>query len=147
EPRPTALVAYWGYGDVDGAWYTQPSEHYRKARPLVSKEDAYKGMGGAAVSGSVTKEQGEARGRYYLYLRQNGLWTREVTGFDPERDRTRLDAYCPVRHVSKDYPPTLLIHGTEDTDVPHEQSAAMVRELARHKVAHEFLSVKGAGQR
>src|SRR5262249_51831062 len=21
QPRPTALVAYWGYGDVDGDWY------------------------------------------------------------------------------------------------------------------------------
>ena len=33
KPRPTALVAYWGYGDVDGDWYTKPSEHYRK-QPL-----------------------------------------------------------------------------------------------------------------
>src|SRR5262249_24426789 len=30
KPRPRALVAFWGYGDVDGAWYTRPSEHYRK---------------------------------------------------------------------------------------------------------------------
>jgi dipeptidyl aminopeptidase/acylaminoacyl peptidase len=43
------------------------------------------------------------------------------------------------------YPPTLLIHGTQDTDVPHEQSVAMDRELARHKVAHEFISVSGGG--
>jgi acetyl esterase/lipase len=145
KPRPAALVAYWGYGDVDGDWYTKPSEHYRKAA-LVGKEEASRAVGGKVLTGSTgaTPEQ-KARGLYYLYLRQNGLWTREVTGFDPERDRTRLDAYCPVRNVSKDYPPTLLVHGTEDTDVPHEQSAAMARELARHKVAHEFLSLKGAG--
>src|SRR4051794_8707 len=24
RPRPRALVAYWGYGDVDGDWYTKP---------------------------------------------------------------------------------------------------------------------------
>src|SRR5262249_60614530 len=46
EPRPTALVAYWGYGDVDGDWYTKPSEHYRKTRPLVTKEEGYQGIGG-----------------------------------------------------------------------------------------------------
>ena len=45
ERRPRALVAYWGYGDVDGDWYTRPSEHYRKAVPLIAKEDAYKGVG------------------------------------------------------------------------------------------------------
>ena len=25
DPHPTALVAYYGYGDIDGHWYTQPS--------------------------------------------------------------------------------------------------------------------------
>jgi hypothetical protein len=87
----------------------------------------------------------KARGRFYLYLRQHGLWTREVTGFDPARERARLDPYCPVRNVTADYPPTLLVHGTEDTDVPYGQSAAMAAELARHKVAHELVTVPGAG--
>jgi glycerophosphoryl diester phosphodiesterase len=50
-----------------------------------------------------------------------------------------------VRNVTADYPPTLLVHGTEDTDVPYEQSAAMAKELARHKVPHELVTVPGAG--
>src|SRR5262249_39988418 len=45
DPPPTALVAYWGYGDVDGEWYTKPSEHYRTKTPLVDKEEAYKAVG------------------------------------------------------------------------------------------------------
>src|SRR5262249_44611910 len=24
EPRPAALVAFWGYGDIAGAWYSRP---------------------------------------------------------------------------------------------------------------------------
>jgi acetyl esterase/lipase len=145
EPRPTALVAYWGYGDVDGDWYTKPSEHYRKTRPLVTKEEAYQGIGGAVTTGAVTKEQGQSRSRYYLYLRQNGLWTKEVTGFDPATEPRKLDPYCPVRNITGQYPPILMIHGTADTDVPHDLSANMAKELARHKVAHEFVSVPGAG--
>jgi dipeptidyl aminopeptidase/acylaminoacyl peptidase len=50
---------------------------------------------------------------------------------DAGKDRHKLDGYCAVRNVSRDYPPTLLIHGTEDTDVPYEQSVAMAKELAR----------------
>ena len=50
-----------------------------------------------------------------------------------------------MRNVTPDYPPTLLIHGTEDTDVPYELSANMAKELARHKVEHELVTVKGAG--
>src|SRR5262249_51162985 len=48
-------------------------------------------------------------------------------------------------NVSGEYPPTMLVHGTEDTDVPYELSAAMAKELARQKVEHELVTVKGAG--
>jgi acetyl esterase/lipase len=145
KPRPLALVSYWGYGDVDGDWYTKPSEFYRKSIPLIDKDEAYKGVGGKVLTGTEGGDTQKARGRYYQYLRQNGLWTRDVTGFDPEKDRKKLDPYCPVRNVTADYPPTLLVHGTDDTDVPYELSAAMAKELARQKVAHELVTVKGAG--
>ena len=35
KPRPQALLSYYGYGDIDAPWYTEPSEHYRK-QPLVT---------------------------------------------------------------------------------------------------------------
>jgi acetyl esterase/lipase len=143
KQRPKALVAYWGYGDVDGPWYTKPSEHYRKS-PLVDKEEAFKQVGDGVLTGSGGGV-GKNRGRFYLYLRQNGLWTQEVTGFDAVKERAKLDRYCPVRNVTPEYPPTMLIHGTVDTDVPYELSAAMAKELARNKVAHELVTVTGAG--
>jgi acetyl esterase/lipase len=141
-PRPKALVAYWGYGDVDGDWYTKPSEFYRK-QPLVSKEEAYKAIGGAVLTGA--DGAGRGRGKFYLYLRQNGLWTKEVTAFDPDTERSKLDPYCPVRNITADYPPIFMIHGTKDTDVPYELSADMAKELAKHKVAHELVTVPDAG--
>ncbi|HUT89969.1 MAG TPA: alpha/beta hydrolase [Thermoguttaceae bacterium] len=144
KPRPAALLAYWGYGDVDGPWYTQPSEHYRQAVPLVAEEEARRAVGAKALTGTEGPEQ-KARGRYYLYLRQNGLWTKEVTGFDPKTERAKLDPFCPVRNITPDYPPILMIHGTDDTDVPYDLSAAMARELARHGVPHELITVPGAG--
>ena len=78
--RPTALVAYWGYGDVDGDWYTKPSEFYRTHVPFIDKADAYKGVGGKVITGSEDGIDMKARARFYHYLRQNGLWTQEVTG-------------------------------------------------------------------
>src|SRR5437870_7419082 len=90
SPRPKALVAYWGYGDVDGDWYTKPSEFYRK-QPPVDKAEAYQAIGKKVLTGTEG-ESGKARGRFYLYLRQNGLWTQEVTGFDPS-ERAKLNPY------------------------------------------------------
>lgn len=141
EPRPQALIAFYGYGDVDGDWYAKPHEIYRKTRPLFTKEEAYIAVG--------TKEttNGGAKGRsnFYTYCRQNGLWPKEVVGFDPVKQPREFDRFCPVRNVTKDYPPTLLLHGDKDIDVPHEQSVAMAAELKRAGVVHEFISIKGGG--
>jgi acetyl esterase/lipase len=144
EPKPRALVAYWGYGDVDGDWLARPSPFYRDKTPRVDRAEALKAVGGKVLTGTdgVT---GRPRGLYYRYLRQNGLWTREVTGFDPEKDAAKLDALCPVRNITSKYPPILMIHGTVDTDVPYEKSALMAKELARHKVVHELITVPNAG--
>src|SRR5262245_11998416 len=128
DPKPLALVAYWGYGDVDGDWYTKPSEFYRK-QPLMPVEEAAKALSPDVVTGPPRPEQGKARSRYYLSLRQTGMWTREVTGLAPGKE---LDPYCPVRNVTPAWPPTILVHGTEDTDVPHDRSEAMAREFEKH---------------
>ena len=140
EPRPTALVAYWGYGDVDGPWYVEPSTFYRK-QPLVSEADALAGVGGQVV----TRGDGKGRGTYYLYLRQNGLWTREVSGFDPKTERAKLDRYCPVRNITPQYPPILMVHGTNDDDVPYQESADMAAALKAKNVPHELITVENGG--
>ena len=35
-----------------------------------------------------------------------------------------------------------MIHGTKDTDVPHEQSLIMACEFKKHGVPHRLISVK-----
>jgi acetyl esterase/lipase len=141
EPRPVALVALWGYGDIIGPWYSRPDPFYRR-QPLVSKEDAYRAVGGPVLSDGSGKNE---RGRFYLYCRQQGLWPKEVTGHDPDKEPRWFDAFCPVRNVTGQYPPTLLVHGTRDTDVPYQQSVDMDKELTRNGVEHELLTVEGGG--
>jgi acetyl esterase/lipase len=144
RPRPKALVAYWGYGDL--IWYAEPSAHYRETSPLLSREEAQRDVGQGVVTGSEGKARiRPGRGNFYRYLRQNALWIQEVAGLDPKKDRQVLDRYCPVRNVDSSYPPTLLVHGTADTDVPYSESETMARELARHGVPHELVTVRGAG--
>ena len=38
----------------------------------------------------------------------------------------------------------MLIHGTADTDVPYDRSVEMARELERHGVEHELVTIPGA---
>ncbi len=138
EPRPQALVAFYGYGDITNEWYSKPDKFYRENRKLVTKEEAYKSVG--------TKETtGPRPGQFYLYCRQNGLWPKEVAGFDPDKEPVAFDRFCPIRNVTKEYPPTLLLHGDKDTDVPHQQSVDMAAELKKHSVVHGFISIQNGG--
>ncbi|MBI4874340.1 MAG: alpha/beta hydrolase [Acidobacteria bacterium] len=140
-PRPRALVSFWGYGDITAPWYTRPDAFYSQ-QPAVPREEAYAAVGTAALSQPADKNQ---RGRFYLYCRQHGIWPKEVTGHDPDTDPRWFDPYCPVRNVTAQFPPTMLIHGTADTDVPYEESRKMAESLERGGVEHQLITVPGAG--
>jgi acetyl esterase/lipase len=139
RPSPRALVAFYGYGDIVAEWYTLPDPFYCQ-QPLVPPDEAYAAVGGEPLSGA-TGEDNTRRFRFYLYCRQHGLWPREVAGHDPRTEPEVFDPYCPLRNVTPSYPPTLLLHGDRDTDVPYEQSALMAAELARVGVAHELVTI------
>jgi dipeptidyl aminopeptidase/acylaminoacyl peptidase len=85
------------------------------------------------------------RFRFYLYCRQQGLWPKEVGGIDPHNNSTAFDPFCPIRNVTGEYPPTLLLHGDKDTDVPFEQSRQKYNVLKQHGVECEFIPVEGGG--
>jgi acetyl esterase/lipase len=141
KPRPRALVSFWGYGDIAGPWYSRPDPFYRK-QPLVSREEALASVGRAALCEPPEKNN---RDKFYLYCRQNGLWPKEVTGHDPDAEDRSFDPYCPIRNVTRQYPPTMLVHGTADTDVPYEQSQMMAKRLREIGVEHELVTVPGGG--
>jgi acetyl esterase/lipase len=140
NPRPAALVSFYGYGDITAEWYSRPDPFYNR-QPAVSKEEAYQAVGTRVIS----EDQGGNRGRFFVYTRQQGLWPIEVVGHDPDKEPRVFDPMCPLRNVTKDYPPTLLLHGDNDTDVPFEQSVLMAKELERHGVQHEFIAMAGRG--
>jgi acetyl esterase/lipase len=141
KPRPRALVAFWGYADITGTWYSRPDAFYNQ-QPAVPKEKAAAAVGTTPLSEPAEKND---RWSFYLYCRQNGLWPKEVAGHDPDTESAWFQPYCPLRNVTEDYPPTLLVHGTKDTDVPYEQSVLMARELEKKKVKHELITVPDGG--
>jgi len=94
----------------------------------------------------ISEDSGsKERARFYLYCRQNGLWPREVAGWDPVVEAEALLPYCPAHNVDRNYPPTLLLHGDRDTDVPYELSVTMDNALARAGVQHALLTIPGSG--
>jgi len=139
SPRPRALVSFYGYGDIVGDWYTRPDPFYCR-QPAVSKQEAYRNVGGPPVS-----EAPHDRGQFYLHCRQHGIWPREVAGHDPHTEPSAFVPLCPIRNISADYPPTMLLHGEEDKDVPCDQSVMMAQALAGAGVEHELITIPEGG--
>ena len=140
EPRPLAVASFCGYGDITAPWEARPSAHYR-TMDLVTREEAF----AALATPSEASASSVDRSTFYLYCRQQGLWLQEVTGHDPQKDDAWLGQYCPIRNIDHTYPPTVLVHGTADSDVPHEESEKLVARLAAVGVAHRFISLPGVG--
>jgi acetyl esterase/lipase len=140
NPRPRALVSLFGYGDIIGDWYTTPSPHPRHNRKKYTETEARQAVQGPVVSNDRERKQSHV---FYDYCRQNGLWPKMVSGWDPKREPEKFFPFMPVKNVTKDYPPTVLIHGTADTDVPFEESKLMADEFKKHGVPFEFYEIAG----
>lgn len=140
KPRPAVLISFWGYGDLVGPWLVQPSPHHRHSSRKIGDADFDKIETLPPVANSSDR-QGDG-GAYYSKCRQLGIWPSKVSNFDPIKNPEKFYPYMAAKNVDENYPPTLMIHGTVDTDVPHEQSEIMAAEFKKHGVPHQLISVK-----
>lgn len=130
-PRPQVLVSYSGYGRVSGrAKKREFSEEDR-----VSEEEAYAGIGSAPISECFLRpDHLRARKQFLKYCHQNGFWGAQVVGHDPNDSPEEFERFSLIHQIDEDFPPTFLVHGAKDTDVSHEASVAIERELKRNNV-------------
>lgn len=140
HPRPVALVSNFGYGDIIGDWYSTPSPHARHHKVKLSREDALKEVSGPPVSDDRNRK-GNA-GAFYQFCRQHGEWPKAVSTWDPHSEPEKFTPYMPVKNVTSEYPPTLMVHGTADTDVPYEQSVLMAEQFKQHGVPHRLITIE-----
>ena len=136
EPRPQALVSLYGYGDITGPWLSKPDSMYNTA-PAVSRDRAFSAVGDSAISSPSANSD---RWQFYMYCRQKGIWPVQVSVHDPDADRAWFTPYEPLRNVRSSYPPTFLLHGEKDRDVPFIQSVLMAEALELHGVDYAFIS-------
>lgn len=137
--KPKAIVSLYGYGDILGDWYSKPSEFYCQQTGITREEALH------CVGDKILSEGKVERFNYYLYCRQHGIWPQEVSGYDIITDRYKLIELCPAYNVSKKCPPTLLLHGDIDTDVPYMQSVIMTQKLNDTGVYNRLITLEGKG--
>ncbi len=139
---PQGLITYCGYGDISQEWYSQPSPAYN-AMDIVSRKDS----GIDITDNPETIKEYKERGvdLLYTYYRQNGLWTKEVSGVDPQVTPSFFDQYEPIKNITKNYPPSFFLHGENDPDVPCSKSVDMSEALTKAGVKNQLMIFKGGG--
>lgn len=134
--KPKAIVSFYGYGDITGDWAVKPSPHYA-AMTTVPRELAKMLVSDEVISvGPIEK-----RYAIYMHARQHGVWIEELTGLIPILSKDELSTYCPLYNIDADYPPTLLLHGTNDEDVPYEQSVLMAESLQNNGIENKLITI------
>jgi acetyl esterase len=61
-----------------------------------------------------------------------------------DADIARMRAASPISHVHRGMPPYLLIHGTADAQVPHDQSTRMCERMKAAGASCEVFTIEGA---
>jgi acetyl esterase/lipase len=134
--RPQAIVSFYGYGDIAGDWAVQPNKHYQTITKVPRK------LFDMLISDKVvTNAPIERRYALYLYARQQGIWIKEISDLNPEINKSELSQFSPLLGVNDHYPPTLLLHGTMDDDVPYEQSLLMHNALQELNVVSRLITI------
>ncbi|MNI13463.1 Carboxylesterase LipF [compost metagenome] len=137
EMKPKAIVSFYGYGDIIGDWIMKPSKFFcQKYRVTAAKAQN-------SIEQNIVSEGSWNRFDYYVYCRQTGRWVEEVTGLDRVKDLEALQLFSPVLQLTSDYPPTMLLHGNSDTDIPYEQSVMMYEKLQQAGVTSELITIDG----
>jgi acetyl esterase/lipase len=140
KPRPLAIVDFFGWSDLLGPSLLKPSRELRHTKVTVSREEARKAVLGPAVTNQRDRPPGLGARDFFLYCRQDGTFPLALTGWDPKSEAEKFYPYIPLRNVTSDYPPTLLIHGLKDTEIPVEQSIRMLHELQTHGVEARLIT-------
>jgi dipeptidyl aminopeptidase/acylaminoacyl peptidase len=108
----------------------------------MTEDQARTQVSGPPVANS--RDRNGNGGAFYQFCRQRGIWPKEVSGWDPHKEAKKYCPYMPVKNVTEQYPPTLLVHGAKDTDVPYEQSVLMAEQFSKFSVDHELITIDGA---
>jgi len=143
NPKPKALISLYGYGHLNADWSAKPNPYPDYNKVKIAREEAMQQTDGTNISDSNLRKGDSSK--IYLYYRQNGLWPREVTGFSLDSLDKEIVPYEPVKNVTREYPPTLLIHGTKDEDVSFEESVQMSEQFKEHGVPYIFLPIDNGG--
>lgn len=123
--KPKGIISYYGYTFLCNHWFNTPNKYYLQ----------FPDVDITSMTATLNKicTHGDLEDRYPLYVhsRQKGNW---LSWFFEGKEKNFYAPYT-FRLVSdfKNFPPTFLVHGMKDPDVPFEESRELSKLLPKSK--------------
>lgn len=133
KPTPRVIFAEMSYGNLLGSWQLRPSVH----QPHYTDSNLGETEAWHQVDGPPIANDRDRRGdgsAFNDFIRRTAQWPKAISGWDPRGEADKYQPYLPLRNVTPAYPPTILVHGESDSDVPVSEPQAMRAELERNGV-------------
>ena len=118
---------------------SDPHYHERWEIPKrIEREEVQGYLDGPTVTGATPDfnyETGETTGRHRaaLYMAQEALWRESIL---PRQDHETMSRWDVRKHVGSTFPPTYLLHGTNDSTILPSNSVDMADALSISDVPH-----------
>lgn len=94
---------------------------------------------------TVIKQAEDDKNVKNIFKWNNGDPYSKLIGGKLGEDKDRCEAVSPVKYVTKDSPPFLILHGDHDTLVPYAQSVELQELLTKAGVESTLQKLPGAG--
>jgi len=148
HPRPVAIAEFYGINGVDSDYFNKPKENI--PTEAVVPESVMELVEAKPLSGApwLTADfKPTPRSSIWSYLIQKGLYGKSVFGFDVNKSEEleKLIEWKPTKNITRDYPPTIVLHGNKDTIVPFQDAEEVVESLKKAGVDHQFIIGEGEG--
>ena len=156
-PRPRCVLDLYGMSMASTSWYGEPQpDALPQARLLPDKVDAAASLqllsqqaapiSGFSIEGDWSDPQRLPRFALYRVLIQQGKYWQLFTGLQQPAAAPLPAAkqrLLPLTQIDAAFPPTLVLHGTADGTVPHEDSDRAVEALQAAGVQVQYHRVEG----
>lgn len=129
--KPTAIISFYGYGTIDQPWAITPSSYYNTKNKVP-----YSLVEHLQSNIPLTSCSAEERYALYLYGRQTGKWIDLISLSETDR---KINS--PYYHLHTNFPPTILLHGTNDQDVPYNESEAIYTKLKELNIPTRLVTI------
>ena len=120
-------------------------ESYGGYAAIAAAADAAGEAGGSAYAAAVAVA---AIVNFETFFASTSPWMASISKRefgDPEKDRPMMRHLSPIHRLHRGMPPTLVIHGAMDANVPVSEAHQLVSELRRVGVEVDYVEFAGEG--